>query len=332
MNPSGNDAAWRNPGLATLVYPASPAPSDPVDATIIVTSVERSDELMTAVRSAAAQRGCSNEVILVDAGSTDRVADRVHEAFPSVNIYRSEDRLPMLVTRNFMTAHARGRIVVSIDDDAELVDSLTVARTLADFDDAVEVGAVAIPYRELTSAGTWFTAQSSTRPGIEFIDSFVGTAYAVRRDLFLDLGGFWEYRANEERDYCLRLLQAGYGVRIGTAPALEHRPSPMRSLAQMSFNGRRSDVQFIYRNVPSANVPWALIRTTGNLAVAAAMIGRGRYAKDMYRGYIQGFREIPRSLRSPVDPEIYRLSLRLRRAGPLPLEQLRAILARRKRR
>jgi hypothetical protein len=219
---------------------------------------------------------------------------------------------------------AQGDVIVSIDDDAVFSDPSTVARTLDDFRAGQDIGAVAIPYRELSAEGRWIEPEPAIKTGVEIVEAFVGTAYAIRRDLFLELGGFWEFPQGEERDFCARLLQAGYFVRRGTAPALEHRPSTIRSRKTMAFNGRRGDVQFAYRHVPARYVIWHLVRMTAGSARHAYRDSRGRYAREHLRGYMSGWRQATRTRRAPLDTDVYRLSLRLRRQGALSLEQARA--------
>lgn len=311
-----------------LLFAAERAQPAVLDATIAISSRDRYDELLVAIRSVFAQEGCSYEVIVIDDGSSDDTAGRVHEAFPGAWIYRSEHSRGLVAQRNFLASAARGRIVVSIDDDDELVDPFTIARTVADFEAGDDIGAVAIPYRELTTSGEWVDLQYPSGSGVEIIDTYIGAAYAVRRDIFLSLGGFWEHMRGEEREFCLRMLAAGYLVRLGTAPPLLHRPSSLRSWAKKSFNSRRSDVLFAYRHVPTPSLPWHMARATANAALAAVTIDRGRYAGDMARGYLAGFRALRGSPRSPVDRATYALHVRLRRRGPLPLEEVRDMLRR----
>lgn len=56
--------------------------------------------------------------------------------------------------------------------------------------------------------------------------AFIGTAYALRRDVFLQLGGFQGllFHWAEETEFCQRLVGAGYVVRLGTRPCIRHFP------------------------------------------------------------------------------------------------------------
>src|SRR5439155_24108910 len=99
-------------------------------------------------------------------------------------------------------------IVVSIDDDAAFSSSRTLERTLQEFDHP-RIGAVAIPYVDVLQSD----AVQHRAPGDEGVyvgPQFRGTAHALRRDLFLRLGGYREmlFHQTEEGDYCLRMLDA----------------------------------------------------------------------------------------------------------------------------
>ncbi len=311
-----------------LLYEPDPPVLEPLDATIAITTLNRREEALTAVRSACAQEGCRFEVIVLDGGSSDGTVESLHEVCPAATVYRSDDWLDLLTAKNFIARVGRGEFMVGLDDDVELIDRRTVAATLADFAAGEDIGAVAVPYRELAPDGEYVKIQHPSGPGVEVVDTFIACAYAVRRELFVALGGYWDLRAGEERDFCLRMLQAGYVVRIGTAPALVHRPSPIRNISAMAFNAHRSDVQFALRRVPRQDLPWHMVRTTANLLRAGAVIGRGRYAPYMTRGFLSGLRPV-QGARAPVQRDVYKLSLRLRRRGPLPLADVRAALARR---
>ena len=80
------------------------------------------------------------------------------------------------------------RVIVSIDDDARLVSPRTIEQTLEDFDHP-RIGAVAIPYVDVRRGGT----RRQQPPDHEqrwITDTFIGTAHALLREPFLDLGGY----------------------------------------------------------------------------------------------------------------------------------------------
>ncbi|MCC6580110.1 MAG: hypothetical protein IT440_06675, partial [Phycisphaeraceae bacterium] len=58
------------------------------------------------------------------------------------------------------------------------------------------------------------------------------------------------FHQGEERDYALRLLDAGYVIRLGKADPIHHHESPKRDTTRMSLYGRRNDVLFVWHNAP----------------------------------------------------------------------------------
>ncbi|MGZ4397490.1 MAG: glycosyltransferase family 2 protein [Gaiellaceae bacterium] len=292
-------------------------------ASVVITTRNRRDELRAAVTSALAQKA-RIEVLVVDDGSSDGSAEMIASEFPRVHLCRSEQSKGLVVQRNAGAALASAPIVVSIDDDAVFVSSDTVAQTVAEFDHP-RVGAVAIPYRDGPQDGI---RQASPSAGRVFVAArFRGTAYAVRRDLFLRLGGFREviFHQGEERDLCLRMLEAGYVTRLGAADPIVHNESPSRDLVRMDLYGRRNDILCSWHNDP---LPFALLRML-EMTVKGLGLGLkvGRPLR-MLQGLALGYRACweERHHRRPVSRAAYRLDHVLRREGPRPLEQVEPLL------
>src|SRR5215212_8428605 len=118
-------------------------------ATILITTKNRKDELLGAVRSALLQTAAV-EVLVVDDGSTDGTAQMMAENFPpathpNVKFHRFEESGGYIGRRNQGAQLAAAPYVFSIDDDAAFSTPNIVEQTLADFDHP-RIGAVAIPY------------------------------------------------------------------------------------------------------------------------------------------------------------------------------------------
>lgn len=286
---------------------------------IVITTRNRKDELQAAVHSALEQTPTS-EVVVLDDGSTDGTSDMVRGEFPAAKLHSFSESQGYIKRRNQGAELASGDVIVSIDDDAVFSSPNVVTQTLKDFVHP-RVGAVAIPYRERLKDN--IIRQRAPGVGNFVTASFVGTAYAVRRDLFLALGGFREglVHQGEEADFCLQLLDAGYVVKMGTSDPIDHNESPRRSFARMDYYGRRNDVLFAWHNVPWPYFPGHLAGTTLNGFRFAFRCGR---PVDQLRGIGAGYLEAMRQSgqRRPVSSAVYRLQRMLKKRGPGRLEDL----------
>lgn len=295
------------------------------DATVVITTKDRRDELRRALESAVVQRGVAVEVLVVDDGSSDGTSAMVAEEFPDVRLVTHRASRGLIGRRNEATALARGAIVVHVDDDAVLSSEDTVRVTVAEFDDP-QVGAVAIPYVDVLHGPQ--VHQQAPAPGIWAVDTFRGTAHALRRDVFLRLGGFREDLEShvEEPEYCLRLLDAGFVVRLGSATPIRHYDSPRRSPARNQHRIWRNNLVRAWSLVP---FPW-LPGRVAKIVVAGLLAGRREgQTRAAASGLASGLARAPSELlrhRHPVGRRTYRVERRLRYAGPVRLSELRTEL------
>jgi glycosyltransferase involved in cell wall biosynthesis len=155
---------------------ASTKTTSDVDATVVITTKDRKQDLRRAVRSAVEQTAAP-EVLVIDDGSSDGTAEMVHEEFPSVRLCREEESAGLIVRRNQGARMAEGDIIFSIDDDAEFSSPHVVEQILQEFDDP-RTGAVAIPYVDVKrSPEMRQEAPVSDKRYCTF--SFRGTAHAL---------------------------------------------------------------------------------------------------------------------------------------------------------
>ena len=284
----------------------------------MITTRNRKEELRNAVQSALAQTA-PVEVVVMDDGSTDGSAEMLRSEYPAVRLKRSEKSFGCIVQRNHAARLACGDIIFSIDDDAVFNSPNTVEQTLREFNHP-RIGAVAIPYLEPRKSSV-VHQQAPAAEGTYVTDDFIGTAHAVRKDLFCRLGGYRELlkHQGEEMDFCIRMLDAGYMVRLGRADAIHHLESPRRSFQRMDFFGTRNSILFAWQNTPWPYLPGNLLVTTFNclrwtfkparLAIRLGGIGRG-------------FLDFGQAKRKPVRLKTFRLWRELRKNGPLPIQEL----------
>jgi glycosyltransferase involved in cell wall biosynthesis len=311
-----------NIALRTLQAPALSAPAS---ATIVITTKNRKDDLARAARSALAQ-DAAVEVMVIDDGSTDGTSEMLQREFPQVTLFRSDESRGYIVHRNRAAALARGEILFSIDDDAEFSTSKVVSQTLSEFDHP-RVGAVAIPFEDMNTQRI-VRGPAPDREQIYITDAFVGTAYAIRKDLFIRLNTFREvlFHQEEERELCLRMLDAGYVTRVGRADVIHHYESPIRNWSRMTIYTARNRILYIWHNVPFPYLLAHLATTTVNLVRYGA---RTKHLGWALRGIAMGYGAICKELfhRAPVKRRTFELSRRILKSGSPPVVPLREIEA-----
>lgn len=294
-------------------------------ATVVITTKNRKDELRIAVRSAVEQTAKA-EILVIDDGSTDGSAEMIRAEFPQVRLNRVEKSLGLIVQRNRAAELATGDIIISMDDDAAFSTPRVVEQTLRDFS-SPRVGAVAIPFINVNKENT-LQQRGRDDNTVMCGNDYIGTAHAVRRDLFLRLGGYRGYlfHQGEERDFCIRMLDEGHVVRFGRSDPIHHFESPRRDFRRMDLFGRRNDILYMWYNVPWPMFPPHLIGTTFRGVVFGFKVRRPwRMIQGLFKGYGAMLHEIGK--RRPVRRQTYELSRLLKHRGPLPLEQIESSLA-----
>lgn len=299
-------------------------PTNTVVASILITTKNRKTELRKVLVSAVSQ-SLPIEIVVIDDGSADGTSELVKREFPRVRLQRDEQSRGLVVQRNRGARLASGQIIFSIDDDAILSTPTIIEETLRDFDHP-RVGAVAIPFADVNRSPE--VRQRAPHPrGVYATYTYIGTAHAIRRDLFLKLSGYREilFHQGEEEDYCIRMLNAGWITRCGNAAPIHHFESPRRSTTRMDFYGARNKVLFAWQNIPFPAVSWHLAATTAKTLLYSL---RPTRFWTRLRGVLSGYGAClaGKAPRVPVSSTTYELVRGLKRRGPTPLEDITALL------
>jgi GT2 family glycosyltransferase len=164
------------------------------------------------------------EAVLVDDGSTDATA-AIAENFP-VRIVPTSGRVGPAAARNLGARVAEGEVIFFIDSDVMVrPDTLTRLMTRfanGDVDGLVGVQAADMRYRDLVSRykNLWMRWTYLRLEGD--VPLFYTTAAAIRREVFLQAGGFdQKYATPNVEDTAFGQKLARLGVRVKVQPDLE---------------------------------------------------------------------------------------------------------------
>lgn len=216
---------------------------------IIIPTFNRRDYLREALASVFKQQYTDYEVIVVDDGSTEDLSSVIDEYRERVRFIRQENAGPG-VARNRGAQDARGEYLAFLDND-----DVWLPWTLSAYVDAIEANR-----RPALLAGRllYFTDESEMKSIVSqapvwqaYTDFYASGRHGlycgsgqmvVRRDVFLDAGGFTDRRINaEDHDFVMRMGTAPGFVRI-TQPMMigyrQHRGS-MTGNAAKTLEGIR---------------------------------------------------------------------------------------------
>jgi len=284
----------------------------------------RAGSLLRCLASIALIDDLVSDIIVVDDSSDPPIGDMLHGAPPSIRSKMRFIEQPgaqgPIVARNTIMRLARNDAVMLLDDDAFVIDGRAVRNALSVLEQNPAVGAVACAQAE-ADGSPWPAAMQPAPAGYPcYVTAYIGFAHLLRRNLFLELGGYQEsfHFYGEEKDYCLRLLNAGYDVVYLPDARVAHVPDPSgRSDARYLRYVVRNDCLSALYNEPLA---MAIVTVPIRVARYAVMRRHGRVKDSVGLRWVIG--ELIASLpavwrtRKPMRWTSIRRWRRLRRTWP----------------
>jgi hypothetical protein len=274
--------------------------TDPFVSYIIVTKDRRS-EVVDCLRSVREQDYPRKQIVVVDNGSGDGTASAIRSDFPEMRLIALQANHGVVGGRNRGAAGADGEICVFIDDDARFSDTRATRRIVRYFEDDPKLACLALKICHSDSGLEDYRGTPRADKCIAQYDYpcayFCGVGFALRRQVLLDVGMFWErlVHSGEEVDLSYRLLDQGYRLhRTNSVVVLRRSVSAGRQPGQQSY--------FFARNrcwVAVKNLPWLYACTTtglwwGYTILTSAVKGEPSLAA---RGIWDALRGLPTVLR-----------------------------------
>ena len=200
--------------------------------TVGIATRNRPDSLARCVASLAILGDLVSDIIVID-DSSDVPVLPVLETLPAdllkkLTFISQPDQQGPIVARNTMVRLADSEIVLLLDDDTLLVDDRGIRRALDLILTHPDVGAVACAMAHADGSPWPSSMQPSPATYLSLVPAYIGFAHLLRRDLFLKLGSYRPlfYFYGEEKDYCLRLINAGYHVVYDPEALVAHLVDP----------------------------------------------------------------------------------------------------------
>jgi GT2 family glycosyltransferase len=222
-----------------LVAGAAMPAAGAYDADVLILSLDRAEETLSAIASALAQRGATRHVFVLDQGSRPAVLRALAAAVegrPDASLYAAATNHGVAGGRNRAAALGHGRVIVGLDNDATVATPDTLAGAVAAID--ADPGLAAIGLRILVDAtgqddlSSWGYPPALLPRAADSFDAvtFVGAGHAIRRAAWEQAGGYDEalFFCWEEYDLCLRAIQLGWRIRYHGELCVHHKVAPER--------------------------------------------------------------------------------------------------------
>jgi GT2 family glycosyltransferase len=176
-----------------------------------ITTRDRPGALAACLESLRLIAHLDPEVIVFDDASKEDVRPLAVAAGVAARVIRDASAPGYIVGRNRMVREAEGEFVLLLDDDARLIGASAVEEAIAVLRSDAGVGAVG--FAQAAADGRPWPAAMQPSPAQvpALVPCFIGFAHIIRRGRFLELGGYRELFGyyGEEKEFCLRLLDAG---------------------------------------------------------------------------------------------------------------------------
>ena len=238
--------------------------------TVGVSTRNRPQSLARCLASLEALDRLIAEIIVVDDAGEVSLEHALATLPPSVrhklSIVRQEASRGCIAGRNAIVRAATSPYVLQLDDDAYVIDASAVGRGLELMAAHDQVAAVAYAQAEADGSPWPASMQPSAASYRCQVPAYIGFAALLRRSTFLDVGGYREsfFFYGEEKDLCMRALDAGHQVVYLPDALVAHVPDPSgRSQTRYLRYVIRNDCLCALYNEP---LPMALLSVPVRLA------------------------------------------------------------------
>lgn len=189
-----------------------------------------------------------DEILICADGCTDGTADFVRKLYPQFHLIENKVCKGSIPSRNRLIHESHCDLVLSFDDDSYPIEPDFIDRVRDLFSKRPRLAVATFPQR----SDEWPETLDETDFGApSFVGSYANSAAAVRRSVFIELGGYPAHfmHAYEEPDLALRCVNAGYEVRYETGMHVRHHytASQRNELRNHHFQARNELLSVMMR-------------------------------------------------------------------------------------
>jgi hypothetical protein len=238
---------------------------------LLILTHDRPNELLKCLNSLRSEQENLLEIIILDNGSQVKLQASALSEFPKIKVFHSEKNLGVAAGRNWLAQRAKGELIWFLDDDAWLKTN-QACELIRDYFKKPQLALVSFKVLNAYSGEEEKRCIPHVHKNPTQVDMlaayFVGCSFVMRRQLYLEFGGFWESfeYSCEELDLSYRLLNQDYEI------IRSHTLQVFHSYSSTSARNR----SWIYFN--TRNRPWAAIRNLPLKYIPSYILGWWIYA------------------------------------------------------
>ena len=228
----------------------------------LVICYNRRDDVKVCVTSILAQDYPDLEIVVVDNASVDGTDTLFQQELTDQRIvYRKmSENFGVSGGRNAALEVAVGQVLITIDDDAMLIDPLMTRKVVERLGEDPEVGVLAFRIEDFVTTEIqrmFFPWKDKSRdPGMEFETTwFIGAGHAITRKVYDTVGVYRDYRpyGAEEFDLALRILDNNFKIIYFPGARIRHKESKKSRIPPTKLSALR--LKHRMRAV-ILNLPW----------------------------------------------------------------------------
>ena len=274
----------------------------------LVICFNRKDDVRECVDSILEQDYPALEVVIVDNDSTDGTEEMFRETYddPRVRYFRMPENLGVSGGRNVSLEKADGDILVTIDDDAKLVDPDTTHRIVERFAQDASLGAIAFRIEDYYTGeiqSMFFPTKDKSRNPDEPFETtwFIGAGHAITREVYETIGHYRDYRpyGSEEFDLALRVIDNGFTIVYEPSIRVRHKEAKAARLPPTRLFALR-----LKHRIKAAvlNLPWTSVLSFFVVRSATTLIKSRGNIFALLQAYWWILRDFPSGLgeRKPI--------------------------------
>ncbi len=202
---------------------------------IVILNYRRRDALIRSLDSALSQEYPNLEIILVDNGSQDGIADFLAGHAPGVKLVSLPQNLGACAGRNAGIREAKGNVIITLDNDIYFDSPFEVSKVVRKIAERPDIHLLAFRLIDADTGKLRLREWCHPRPWMSYADTefesnfFVEGACAYRREVFETAGMYYEplFIGVEGHDLALRVLDHGYKILYCPQIRARHLMSPL---------------------------------------------------------------------------------------------------------